>query len=72
MLNCIVTESSSILVGLRAYSMPATPLLIRLWQSQSQGIIEIPDLLAVSVGEAKLLIDEQEEVVNRGREQILS
>ena len=69
MLNCIVTESSPILVGLWAYSMPATPLLMRLWQSQ--GIMEIPDLLAVSVGDAKVLIDEQEEVVNWGRGRIL-
>jgi hypothetical protein len=48
--------------------MPATPLQMPLWHSQSQGIIEIPDLLAVSVGEAKLLIGEQEEVVNWGRD----
>jgi len=35
---------------------------------QGEGVIEIPDLLAVSVGDARTLIDEQEQTVNWGRD----
>jgi len=35
---------------------------------QGQEVIEIPDLLVASVGDAEALIDEQDEVVNWGRD----
>jgi len=35
---------------------------------QGEGIIEIPDLLAAAVGDAKALIEDQEPTVNWGRD----
>jgi len=69
MLNCIVTESSSIRVRSGdPIGYDLFPRERRKRSKQHRGVIEIPNLLAVSVGEAKSVIEGQEQSANWGRD----